>query len=201
MVFSVGLALLFSLLAYIAISPGFARSLGLGRLRLDTRLRTFVSFTFASLLVGSGFFAAGVPLEAVPDAVPTAAVAAVEPTPDIPQVATASSQTGAMGAGLPTATATLPSETSGSSGTVSGAMGETAVQPTGFPITETAVLTPTEPLLDQTPTVEVTEAAAPPTETPEPPRTPISPPPPQAQPPRRRPPQPSLRLQLLKSRP
>lgn len=56
------LALLWMGLAYLALSPRWLLRLGLSGYRLDLRLRLFVGYGFACLLLAMGFFLAGVPL-------------------------------------------------------------------------------------------------------------------------------------------
>ncbi|MCB9433586.1 MAG: hypothetical protein H6668_16555 [Ardenticatenaceae bacterium] len=56
------LALLWIGLAYLALSPRWLLRLGLSGYRLDLRLRLFIGYGFACLLLALGFFLAGVPL-------------------------------------------------------------------------------------------------------------------------------------------
>ena len=56
-------ALLTTLLTYLALWPGVSTRLGFSQGKLETRLREFVGFTLAFLLLAFGFFLAGVPLE------------------------------------------------------------------------------------------------------------------------------------------
>ncbi len=74
-------ALLFLFLALLAQSPLLLQRIGLSRLRLDLRVRTFTSLAFALLLLAMAFFLAGVPLN------PSEQVAAIpnEEPPPLPQ--------------------------------------------------------------------------------------------------------------------
>lgn len=76
-----GLILL--ILAYLAQSPRLLKRLGLVGYRLDLRARMFTGYALASVLLGMGFFLAGVPLgDAAPTPEPTA-VAEVTATPTV----------------------------------------------------------------------------------------------------------------------
>ncbi len=71
------------ILAYIAQSPGFAARIGLGGTRIVHQVKTFTGYALAFMLLFTGFFLAGVPLDPrlTATAVPTtAANLAVPPT-------------------------------------------------------------------------------------------------------------------------
>lgn len=67
------------ILAYIAQSPGFAARIGLGGTRIAYQVKTFTGYALALMLLFSGFFLAGVPLdpELVTTAVPTETAPAI----------------------------------------------------------------------------------------------------------------------------
>ncbi|MBK8902109.1 MAG: hypothetical protein IPM53_13065 [Anaerolineaceae bacterium] len=88
------LALLMTILAYLAQSPRALMRLGLVGQRLDLRVKLFTGYALASLILMLGFFLAGVPLNApatVAEATPLSETAVLEPT-------SAVSESGAMGA-------------------------------------------------------------------------------------------------------
>lgn len=96
------LALLMTILAYLAQSPRALIRLGLAGQRLDLRVKLFTGYALASLILLLGFFLAGVPLDngtAVAEATPMSETAVVEATSDV-------SESGAMGALPPTAEST-----------------------------------------------------------------------------------------------
>ena len=95
------LALLMTILAYLAQSTRALMRLGLLGQRLDLRVKLFTGYALASLILMLGFFLAGVPLDsntAVAVATPVTETAALDPTAAV-------SESGAMGA-LPLATET-----------------------------------------------------------------------------------------------
>ncbi len=67
-------ALIFILIAYLALSPSALLRLGLTGTRLDLRVKSFIGYALACLLLLLGFFIAGVPLD-------TGTETAVNPTP------------------------------------------------------------------------------------------------------------------------
>ncbi len=67
-------ALIFVLIAYLALSPSALLRLGLTGARLDLRLKSFIGYALACILLMVGFFIAGVPLDA-------GTQTAVNPTP------------------------------------------------------------------------------------------------------------------------
>lgn len=88
------LALLMTILAYLAQSPRALMRLGLLGQRLDLRVKLFTGYALASLILMLGFFLAGVPLNsgaAVAATTPVSETAALDPTAD-------ASESGAMGA-------------------------------------------------------------------------------------------------------
>jgi len=99
-------ALLFSGLAVLAQSPRLLARLGVFGVRLDEQVRMFSGLTFAAVLLGFGFFMAGVPLEPVGTAVSESS------GPNVIQTATAAAMTampianGSTAVSTPTATAT-----------------------------------------------------------------------------------------------
>jgi cytoskeletal protein RodZ len=60
---TVVLAMLMTVIAYLAQSPRALMRLGLGGYRLDLRVKLFTGYALASLILMLGFFLAGVPLE------------------------------------------------------------------------------------------------------------------------------------------
>lgn len=72
-------ALLLTLLTYVALSPELLIRLKLNGRRLPQRVREFVGYIIACLLLMVGFFLAGVPLEA--EVVPTAVTIVITATP------------------------------------------------------------------------------------------------------------------------
>lgn len=121
-------ALLAILLAYLSLSPRALIRLGLSSARFDLRVREFVGYALALLMLMFGFFLAGVPLGT--QAQPTAV--ALEPTLSTTAVAMVSS-VAAEDAAVPSATPTL----SVVGGSDSGAFGGL---PPGAVVTETAVV-------------------------------------------------------------
>ena len=92
------LALVMTILAYLAQSPRALLRLGLAGQRLDLRVKLFTGYALASLILMLGFFLAGVPLG---DSSQATAVAT--PTIEIADIAPTSADTGAMGDLPPTA--------------------------------------------------------------------------------------------------
>lgn len=92
------LALLMTVLAYLAQSPRALLRLGLAGQRLDLRVKLFTGYALASLILMLGFFLAGVPID---DG--STATAASTPTTEIADIAATSNETGAMGELPPTA--------------------------------------------------------------------------------------------------
>lgn len=93
------LALLMTIMAYLAQSPRALMRLGLIGQRLDLRVKLFTGYALASLILMLGFFLAGVPLGStatVAEATPVSETAAAEPTSSV-------NESGAMGALPPTA--------------------------------------------------------------------------------------------------
>ncbi len=91
------LALLMTILAYLAQSPRALLRLGLAGQRLDLRVKLFTGYALASLILMLGFFLAGVPID---DGVETAVST---PATEIADRAATSNNTGAMGDLPPTA--------------------------------------------------------------------------------------------------
>ena len=67
-------ALIFILIAYLALSPGAVHRLGLTGARLDLRVKSFIGYALACLLLMAGFFLAGVPLEPVEETAVSTAI-------------------------------------------------------------------------------------------------------------------------------
>lgn len=166
--------LLATILAYIAQSPQFATRPLYKRLRMSARGRSFSGYALALMLLGGGFFLAGVPLDSqtLPEAT---AVSAITPFPDLSTSTAAEEETAV----------TTPVTRTGQSGAFSGppptvgVMGETAVPETetAVPVEEppTATTAPPAAGATATPTVRVqpTSTATPlPTDTPTPTVTP-----------------------------
>ncbi len=99
------LALLMTILAYLAQSPRALLRLGLAGQRLDLRVKLFTGYALASLILMLGFFLAGVPINS------GSATAVPTETSDIANIPPTSADTGAMGALPPTAVASQTSET------------------------------------------------------------------------------------------
>lgn len=181
-------------LAYLGLSPRFARRIGLDIYRLDLRVRAFTGYAFALLLLALGFFLAGVPIgenpagnesvaESTPEATATPTLPVLseeglaEVTPGVLPSATptigATSSTPATGAfgGLPPSLAspTPEEEESGPAGTSEAATPEAET-------TEAAPPPPTptgEPEITPTATESPTATPTPtPTDTPTPTITP-----------------------------
>ena len=93
-------ALLFTGLALAGQSPKFLARTGLHGSRLDLRVRMFTGYGFACILLGFGFFLAGVPLDGSQFAEGETAVAQLTLTPDETEVAV-------IGGALTTATPTV----------------------------------------------------------------------------------------------
>lgn len=100
------LALLMTMLAYLAQSPRALLRLGLAGQRLDLRVKLFTGYALASLILMLGFFLAGVPIDSGSD------TAVTTPTTQIADVQPTSADTGAMGDLPPTAVVTENSEDS-----------------------------------------------------------------------------------------
>ncbi len=94
------LALLMTILAYLAQSPRALLRLGLAGQRLDLRVKLFTGYALASLILMLGFFLAGVPLDN------GSATAVSTPAADIANTQPTSADTGAMGDLPPTAVIT-----------------------------------------------------------------------------------------------
>ncbi|GAB4279973.1 MAG: hypothetical protein Kow0080_32540 [Candidatus Promineifilaceae bacterium] len=90
-------ALLFSGLAVLAQSPRLLARLGVFGVRLDEQVRMFSGLTFAAVLLGFGFFMAGVPLE------PAGTAVSESGAPNVIQTATAAAMTAMPAAGGSTA--------------------------------------------------------------------------------------------------
>jgi len=100
------LALLMTVLAYLAQSPRALVRLGLVGQRLDLRVKLFTGYTLASLILMLGFFLAGVPLDTS-----AMATAASTPATETASIQLPSDDTGAMGELPPTAVITENSQT------------------------------------------------------------------------------------------
>ena len=85
------LALLMTVLAYLAQSPRALLRLGLAGQRLDLRVKLFTGYALASLILMLGFFLAGVPLN------DNSSTAVVTPSSETANFAATSDETGAMG--------------------------------------------------------------------------------------------------------
>ncbi|MCA9916828.1 MAG: hypothetical protein KC445_02705 [Anaerolineales bacterium] len=96
------LALLMTIMAYLAQTPRALLRMGLAGYRLDLRVKLFTGYALASLILMLGFFLAGVPIDNGQTA------SASPPTTEVAAVAT-SANTGAMGAVPQTA---VPTNTS-----------------------------------------------------------------------------------------
>jgi cytoskeletal protein RodZ len=99
------LALLMTVLAYMAQSPRALVRLGLAGQRLDLRVKLFTGYALASLILMLGFFLAGVPLDT------GSTTAITTPTSEIANIQPTSADTGAMGDLPPTAVITENSQT------------------------------------------------------------------------------------------
>lgn len=145
-------ALLFIVLALIGQSPGLMRRLGLDVYRLDLRVRAFTGYAFACMLLGAGFFLAGVPLGG-PQPEPVAqgseeetATVTAPASADLPGTMTRSAITNTLPAGDVTPTSSRPA-----SGAFGGVPTATTVASATVTVTqEGAVITPNIP----TPTPE-----------------------------------------------
>ncbi len=176
-------AFIFTGLALIAQSPKFLARTGLQGARLDLRARMFTGYGFACLLLGLGFFVAGVPLDG-------ASLAGGRETAVLPQASATPEETsitvvgGAILTPTPTEDAFLLNTNSGTraSGAFVGlppeegasAEGETGDDEASDG-TATAVATPTATPITQTPTPTSTPTQTPtatPTFTPTPTLTP-----------------------------
>jgi len=91
------LALLMTILAYLAQSPRALLRLGLAGQRLDLRVKLFTGYALASLILMLGFFLAGVPIDN------GRATAVSTPTTQTANLQSTSDTTGAMGQLPPTA--------------------------------------------------------------------------------------------------
>ncbi len=98
------LALLMTILAYLAQSPRALLRLGLAGQRLDLRVKLFTGYALASLILMLGFFLAGVPLDT------SSTTAVTTPTTEIANIQPTSANTGAMGDLPPTAIITENSQ-------------------------------------------------------------------------------------------
>ncbi|MBE2223328.1 MAG: hypothetical protein IAF02_17445 [Anaerolineae bacterium] len=165
-------ALLFTGLALAGQSPKFLARTGLIGTRLDLRARMLTGYGFACILLGFGFFLAGVPLDGMQFVETETAVTSFTATPDETEIAV-------IGGALTTATPTIVSELREKSGTpASGAfVGLPAEEetPAGEVVEgeETAVASPTP--ITETPTPSSTPTQTPtatPTITPTPTLTP-----------------------------
>lgn len=99
------LALLMTILAYLAQSPRALLRLGLAGQRLDLRVKLFTGYALASLILMLGFFLAGVPLDS------SSATAVSTPTTQVANIQPTSADTGAMGDLPPTAVITENTQT------------------------------------------------------------------------------------------
>lgn len=80
-------ALLFTGLALAGQSPKFLARTGLQGARLDSRVRMFTGYGFACILLGFGFFLAGVPLDGMQMAEGETAVVQTTPPPNETEIA------------------------------------------------------------------------------------------------------------------
>ena len=146
-------ALLAVALAFAALSPRFLARVGLAGSRLDLRVRSFVGLALALLLLGGGFFLAGVPVELLGIAAPTAqSVVGATAVPTLPPLMTATIN------GAATAETAAPTSQTFAQTPQSGAFG--GPPPKG-------VLTVTLPALAGSPAVDVANTSSPrPTEPP-----------------------------------
>ena len=167
-------ALIFTGLALAGQSPKFLARIGLQGSRLDLRIRMFTGYGFACILLGFGFFLAGVPLDGAQFDENQTVVSQLTPTPNETEIAV-------IGGAITTPTPTTESEsavTSSAGGTpASGAFvglpdeeetpdGEGEMEDDGdetgvaspTPITETPTATPSP---TQTPTVTPTVTPTP----------------------------------------
>jgi hypothetical protein len=94
---TVVLALLMTILAYLAQSPRALVRLGLAGQRLDLRVKLFTGYALASLILMLGFFLAGVPID------DSGVTAVTTPTTEVANIQPTSADTGAMGDLPPTA--------------------------------------------------------------------------------------------------
>jgi hypothetical protein len=94
------------ILAYIALSPGFAARIGLGGTRIAYQVKTFTAYALALMLLFSGFFLAGVPLDPalVATAVPTETTPAISDITSSSPIAPLETITTTVEAALPTST-------------------------------------------------------------------------------------------------
>lgn len=167
-------ALLFTGLALAGQSPKFLTRTGLIGARLDLRVRMLTGYGFACILLGFGFFLAGVPLNGAQFAEGETAVTQITPTPDETNIAIVG---GAITTSTPTSVASQSEESSGppASGAFVGLPSENET-PEGDgegQVDETAVATPTS--ITETPTQTSTPTQTPtatPTVTPTPTLTP-----------------------------
>lgn len=166
-------ALLATILAYAAQSPQLTARPAFKRLRLGSRARTFTGYALALMLLGAGFFLAGVPIG--PQTTPAVtAVSATTPIPDsgtpttageetaVPTPATRTGQSGAFAGPPPTTqgsdtavTAADPPQPEAPSPTAT-----TAVPAAGVTTTATPRIVPT-PTLTATPTDTPTPTVTP----------------------------------------
>lgn len=168
-------ALLFTGLALAGQSPKFLVRTGLQGTRLDLRVRMLTGYGFACILLGFGFFLAGVPLDGTSLANRETAVTQITPTPDETNIAIVG---GAITTSTPTAVASQSNESSGppASGAFVGLPPEETPEGDGVTSEEgdgTAVATPTP--ITETPTQTSTPTQTPtstPTVTPTPTLTP-----------------------------
>ena len=103
-------ALLFTGLALAGQSPKFLARIGLHGARLDLRARMLTGYGFACILLGFGFFLAGVPLDGTSLANGETAVSQITPTPDETNIAIVG---GAITTSTPTPVASQSEESSG----------------------------------------------------------------------------------------
>jgi len=116
------LALLMTILAYLAQSPRALLRLGLAGQRLDLRVKLFTGYALASLILMLGFFLAGVPID------DGGATAVSTPATEIADASATSNNTGAMGDLPPTA---VISENTQSSDAVANDEGSTQTPSSG----------------------------------------------------------------------
>lgn len=157
------LALLMTVLAYLAQSPRALLRLGLGGQRLDLRVKLFTGYALASLILMLGFFLAGVPLD---NETRTTAV-----SPTVPETANSDSTQSDSGAMIEPETA-VPSSNAASANNLaeagtqtpaSGAFGGPPPSSSNQTVTDTAPLiaTPEQAGPSSTPNSDNEETAVP----------------------------------------
>jgi len=119
------------ILAYIAQSPGFAARIGLGGTRIAYQVKTFTGYALALMLLFSGFFLAGVPLDPglAATAVPTETAPAISEITPAEPTATLEEEAAELETNLPVSTPNSEAAVTPASGAFGGPPPNSSAEP------------------------------------------------------------------------